>query len=48
MGQGAQRKIDYHATMVEKLLKLSGGASSVMGHQLRLPPNVDRVHRPDL
>src|SRR6266571_7358439 len=47
MGQSTQRKIDYHTTMVEKLLKLSSRASSVMRHQLRLPPNVDRVHRPD-
>src|SRR5437660_9443432 len=48
MGQGAQRKIDYHATMVEKLLKLSGGGSSVSRHQLPLPPNVPRVNGPDL
>jgi hypothetical protein len=37
MGQGAQRKIDYNAMVVQKLLKLGSGGRSVMCHQVRLP-----------
>src|SRR5690242_3997054 len=38
MGKRAKRKINYDATMVEKLLKLGGSSSTVMRQQLRLPP----------